>query len=291
MDFPLTEPTVSETTFTEWSSEGAGMIWKVSRILEAVNTPFQHIELFETPSEGKLLVHDGAVMLCERFEHTYHEMLVHPALTTHPGPKKVLVVGGGDGGTLREIIKHDVVELARQYEIDGEVVRIAKEHLPDMAVAYDDPRVDLRIEDGIKAVHDAEPGTWDIALIDSTDPVGPAEALFEDPFYAGLHRVLGDDGILVTQVATYAYHLDHLVEVTQRLQKVFPLVRVYQTAIPMYPSGTWCFVMASKGPDPLNVAVDESDDRALMEKTVLWNRGFHNAAFALPTSVLKALEG
>ncbi len=265
------------------------MTWKVSRIIEAVDTPFQHIELFETPSEGKLLVHDGAVMLTERFENTYHEMLVHPALISHPNPRRILVVGGGDGGTLREVVKHDTVKLARQYEIDGEVVRIAKEHMPELAVAYDHPKVDLRIDDGVRAVNEADKGEYDVVLVDSTDPVGPAEVLFEEPFYRGIFDALGEDGMLVTQVATYAYHLDHMVEIAQRLRKIFPLVRVYQTAIPMYPSGTWCFILASKGPDPMTDEGDAERDSKLQEQTIIWNRAFHRAAFALPTYVNKAL--
>lgn len=279
---------MSNITFTEWCDSGNGQSWKVSKILEALETPYQKVELFETPSEGKLLVHDGAVMLTERFEANYHEMLVHPAMLTHPDPRNVLIIGGGDGGTLRETVKHDGIDIARQYEIDEDVVEISKRHLPSIASAYDHPLADAIIGDGIKALKEADEGSYDVILIDSTDPVGPAVQLFEKPFYENVFRALSNNGIMATQVGDYAYNLDHIAEVKERLESIFPLVRPYWGAIPMYPSGMWSFLLASKGPDPLS-ELDESRSRTIEHDAKIWNRNLHKASFAFPTYVNKRL--
>ncbi len=285
----LTRSTEPLFSFTEWCSEGFGLTWRIMNVLESLETPYQRIELFETLGEGKLLVHDGAVMLTERFEETYHEMLVHPAMLTHPNPRRVLVIGGGDGGALREVVRHEEVEIARQFEIDREVVRICQKHLPTLASAYDHPKVDLVVGDGIKAVADADSGSYEVVLIDSTDPVGPAVPLFEEPFYRDVYKTLADDGVMVTQIGNYAYHREHLAAVVKRLRKVFPLVRPYRADIPMYPSGTWSFAFASKGLDPLR-DFNPQRDKKIETNARIWNREFHRSAFAFPNEIRKLLE-
>ncbi len=275
--------------FTEWDPQERGNSFRIKHPVEHVVTPFQTIDLYETESDGKLLVHDGAVMLTERDEFVYHEMLVHVPMLSHPDPRRILVVGGGDGGTLREIIRHNCVEIARQVEIDEEVVNIAKKHLPGLAKAYDHPKVDLVIDDGIKLVKDATKGSYDVIMVDSTDPVGPAEPLFQEPFYTGIYNALADDGILSLQAANTAYHLDLLVEVVKRLKQVFPVVLPYTIQIPAYPSGGWCMIFASKGREPF-ITLDDDRVKSILPDCKYWNPEIHKAAFALPQYVINALQ-
>ncbi|MBZ0263117.1 polyamine aminopropyltransferase [bacterium] len=276
-------------TFTEWDVSGIGISWRLDHPIEHITTPYQTIDLYETDGFGKLLVHDGAVMLTERDEHAYHEMLVHVPLFSHPNPKRVLVIGGGDGGTLREIVKHSSVELARQVEIDEEVVNIARNHMPQLAVAFDHPKVDLIIGDGIKAVEDAEPGSYDIILVDSTDPIGPAVQLFEAPFYRNVHRALTADGIVACQIASPILHLEQVKKVVTTLRGIFDSVEPFIVKIPAYPSGNWAFAMSRKN-SKLRVEPDAANAEAIEAESQYWNRAIHKAAFALPQRVKRALE-
>ncbi|MBD3166781.1 polyamine aminopropyltransferase [bacterium] len=278
----------SQMTFTEWDPPGRGSSWQIVRAVESVRTPYQLIELYETETDGKLLVHDGAVMLTERDEHVYHELLVHVPLLTHPNPKRVLVIGGGDGGTLREIVRHPSVVLARQVEIDEDVVRISREHLPELAKGFESDKVDLIIGDGIQYVKDAEPGSYDVILVDSTDPVGPAQGLFTEEFYRNCYRALADDGVLAAQTTNFHDHLDLLVTVVKMLRGVFGSAEPYNGMIPDYPSGNWCLTLATKGPDPMR---DLEPDRveAIQPACRYWNPRIHQAAFAMPTDVERAL--
>lgn len=283
----LMEPTESWHTFTEWSDTGVGLTWKITQMIESVTTPYQQIDLFETVGDGKLLVHNGAVMLTERFESQYHDALVHSAMLISPKPRRVLVIGGGDGGTLREVLRHPEVEVACQVEIDDEVVRIAKEHLPTMAKAYDDPRVELIIGDGLAYVRDTEPGSWDVILIDSTDPVGPAVPLFEEPFYNDIKRALTDNGVMATQIADPTFHNDHLIAVVKRLEKIFPEARPYTAPVQMYPSGVWGFALVSKGPN-LD-AIDEKRAEIIEKESVNWSRETHASSFGMPNWLRRRL--
>jgi spermidine synthase len=278
----------SQMTFTEWDPPGRGSSWQIKRAVESVRTPYQLIELYETETDGKLLVHDGAVMLTERDEYVYHEMLVHVPLLTHPKPRRVLVIGGGDGGTLREIVRHPSVELVRQVEIDEEVVRISKDHMPRLALGFESEKVDLIIGDGIQYVKDAEPGSYDVILVDSTDPVGPAQGLFTEEFYRNCHRALSENGVLAAQTTNFHDHLDLLVTVVQMLRGVFGVAEPYNAMIPDYPSGNWCLTLATKGPDPLRELEPERVE-AILSHCAYWNPQIQRAAFAMPTHVLRAL--
>ncbi len=275
--------------FTEWDPHGVGISWRIKRAITHVETPYQVIDLYETEDSGRLLVHDGAVMLTTADEAAYHEMIVHVPMLTHPNPRRVLVVGGGDGGTLRELVRHPTLELARQVEIDGEVVRVAREHLAGLATAFDHPKVDLVIGDGVKAVEEAEPGSYDVILVDSTDPLGPAVPLFEEPFYRSVHRALAEDGLLAQQVASTFYHLELYVTIVRRLRGIFPLVRPFTSQIPAYPSGNWGFALASKGPDPLR-GLEAERCEPIEQDARYWNREIHRAAFALPNHARRELE-
>lgn len=173
-------------------------------------------------------------------------MISHPALCTHPNPKNVLVIGGGDGGTIREIIKHPSVEKATLVEIDGRVIELSKQYLPEIAVALTgEPKVDVRVEDGIKHIKESK-NTYDVILVDSTEPVGPAVGLFSQDFYQGIYEALKEDGLMVAQTESPFFNGDLITSVNKRLNNIFPYVKTYLASIPTYPSGLWSFTMGSK---------------------------------------------
>jgi spermidine synthase len=279
---PAAEPNEAGLVYTEWFPGATGLSFKVKEIIEDVQSEFQRIQLFETETHGKLLVMDECVMLTERDEPAYHEMIVHVPMLTHPNPQRVLVIGGGDGGTLREIVRHPEVKLARQVEIDGEVVRICKQHLPKIAAAYDHPKVDLIIGDGIKHVKETNDAQYDVVIVDSTDPFGPALGLFGEEFYSNVHRILDRDGVMVCQAESTMYGMEMLKAITSTLRGIFPLLRVYNSEIPVYPSGTWSFAFASKGPDPLHT-LDPARVSVIAGGCRYWNPDIHRGSFALPT--------
>lgn len=284
----ITEENEAGLVYTEWFPGATGLSFRVKEIIEDVQSEFQHIQLFDTESHGKLLVHDNCVMLTERDEAAYHEMIVHVPMLCHPNPRRVLIIGGGDGGTLREVVRHPEVELAREVEIDGEVIRICKQHLPAIASAYDHPKADLIVGDGIAHVKDAEDGSYDVVLVDSTDPFGPALGLFNRDFYTQVHRILSGDGILVCQAESTMYGMDMLKNIVAIHSDLFAVNRVYQSQIPVYPSGTWAFSFASKGIDPL-APLDADRVAKIAPGCEYWNEELHNASFSLPTYAKREL--
>ncbi|MGD8827221.1 MAG: polyamine aminopropyltransferase, partial [Gammaproteobacteria bacterium] len=195
--------------FTEPVPEaGLAMSLKVTDKLHEEQSDFQRIEIYETEGFGTLMVIDGFVMLTDRDNFVYHEMMSHPALFTHERPRRVAVIGGGDCGTLREVLRHPEVEEAWQVEIDERVTRLAEKFFPELCDSNNDPRARLLFDDGIKWVADAEPGSLDVIIVDSTDPIGPAEGLFNEAFYRSCHRALGEGGILVQQSESPLLHLN-----------------------------------------------------------------------------------
>jgi len=201
----------NEQWFTEiCTQDGSAFSLKLSKKLHEEQTAFQRIEIYATEHYGNLMVIDGYYMLTARENFIYHEMLSHPALFTHPSPQHVVIIGGGDCGTLREVLKHGEVKRARQVEIDERVTRLAEEFFPELCTANTDPRAELLFADGIQWMKDAEPGSVDIVMIDSTDPIGPAEGMFTEAFYRDCYRALGETGILVQQSESPLYHMDIL---------------------------------------------------------------------------------
>jgi spermidine synthase len=166
----------------EWAGQGAAISLKLKNKVHEEKSPYQRIEIYETETFGTLMTLDGLVMVTDRDNFIYHEMLSHPALFTHPDPKRVLIIGGGDCGTLHEVLKHKLVEVAEQVELDERVTRVSEKFFPELCESNRDPRVRLHFADGIKWVADAQPGTYDVIIIDSTDPVGPAAGLFSEAF-------------------------------------------------------------------------------------------------------------
>ncbi len=232
-----------------------------------------------------MLVLDDMVMTTEKDEFVYHEMLAHPALATHPNPRRVLVVGGGDGGVIREVLKHPDVEKAVLVDIDGKVIEYSKRFLPGIAGALDDPRVEVLVNDGYMHIHDHK-NEYDVIMVDSTEPVGPAVQLFTRGFYQGIYEALREDGIFVAQTDNPWFKAELIKSVNRDVREVFPIVRVYTANIPTYPSGLWTFTMGSKKYDPLEVeesAIPEMD-------TKYYSSRLHRACFVLPKFVEDLLK-
>ncbi len=283
---------MSLDTNTEWYSEihdpnGAAFSLRVKAKLHEEKTPFQTIAIYDTEGFGRLMTIDGLVMLTDRDNFIYHEMMSHPVLFTHPNPKRVLVIGGGDCGTLREVLRHPGVEVAHQVEIDERVTRLAEEYFPLLCESNGDPRAELLFEDGIRWVKEAEAGYYDVIIIDSTDPVGPAEGLFGEAFYHDAIRALGTHGLLVQQSESPLYHMHLLTDIHKALRRSgFADVQSLHFPQPVYPSGWWSCTMACK-----DAAFSGFREQAARERpfaTRYYNADLHRGATALPTYMQEA---
>jgi spermidine synthase len=276
--------------YTEKHTENAGITLQVTKSLFSGKSEFQQLDIVETVEYGRMMLLDGLVMVTERDEFVYHDMITHPALFVHPDPKKVLVIGGGDGGTIREIMKHKGVEEAVLCEIDGLVIEKSIELLPSMAcdINGSNPRVKLHVDDGIAYIRDHQ-DAFDLILVDSTDPIGPAEGLFEEDFYRMVSGALKKDGIMVAQSESPFYHGEIQKNMYRNLRAVFPIVEMYQAFIPTYPSGFWSFAFASKEYHPVK---DFDRERAKNRGfyTKYYNEDLHLGAFMLPTFARENIE-
>lgn len=266
-----------------------GNIYKVQRVLYSGESEYQRIDVFEHGWLGRMLVLYGAVMMTERDEFIYHEMLTHPALFVHPDPRRVLVIGGGDGCTLREVLRHPSVNLARQVEIDGKVVEVAREWLSGInGSSFDDPRVDLVIDDA-NIFLDGDDQTYDVVLSDCSDPLGPAEVLFETDFFHKVLARLGDNGIFAAQTESPLFYPDQVREIYRRLNAVFPVVRMYLAHIPTYPGAMYSFAFCSRELDPTaDFRRERVQDLGL--DTKYYNANLHGGCFALPTCARELAE-
>lgn len=274
-----------ETWFTEKQTEHFGITARVTKTLHSEKTDFQQLDVVETAEFGNMLLLDGMVMTTEKDEFVYHEMMAHVPLAAHPEPKHVLVVGGGDGGVIREVLKHPSVEAATLVEIDGQVVKYSKKYLPSIAGALEDPRVDVQVADGFMHIAESE-AAYDVIMVDSTEPVGPAVKLFEKGFYEGIHRALKEDGIFVAQTDNPWFHADLLRTVYNDVKEIFTHTDVYTANIPTYPSGLWTFTIGSKQYKPK----EAYRRRAEALDTHYYTADIHEAAFALPAFVQRGLE-
>ncbi|BCJ87631.1 polyamine aminopropyltransferase [Effusibacillus dendaii] len=276
-----------ELWYTEKQTENFGITAKIDKTLHTEQSDFQKVDMIHTLQFGKMLVLDGMVMTTDMDEFVYHEMISHVAMNTHPNPKKVLVVGGGDGGAIREIVKHPSVEKAVLAEIDGRVIEVSKQYLPQIACELTgNPKVDVQVIDGIKHVMEHK-NEYDVILVDSTEPVGPAEGLFAKDFYQGIYEALKEDGIMVAQSESPWFNKDLIRRVYKDIASIFPVTRYYTAAIPTYPSGLWSFTLGSKKHDPL--AVDESK---LFDPpgTKYYSPHIHKSVFRLPKFVEELLK-
>ncbi|RQW19185.1 spermidine synthase [Bacillus sp. C1-1] len=274
-----------EFWFTEKQTERFGITMKIKRTLHSEKTAFQQLDMVETEEFGNMLLLDGMVMTTEKDEFVYHEMVTHVPLFTHPNPKHVLVVGGGDGGAIREVIKHPSVEKATLVDIDGKVIEYSKKYLPTIACALEDARVDVQVDDGFMHIANSE-NEYDVIMVDSTEPVGPAAKLFERGFYEGISKALKEDGIFVAQTDNPWFHQDLITNVYKDVQEIFPITRLYTCNIPTYPSGMWTFTIGSKKHDPLKVEATRFHEI----DTKYYTKDIHNAAFVLPKFVQDLLK-
>jgi len=263
--------------------------FQVTRRLHEEQTAYQHLEIYESPRFGRMLVLDGAVQTTEGDEFVYHEMLAHPGLLTHPSPRRLLIIGGGDGGALEESLKHPL-ERATLVEIDEAVVRTSRAYLDVIGGgAFDDPRTELIVGDGIAYVADGG-APFDVVLVDSTDPQGPAVGLFNPEFYAQIARRLTPDGVLAVQSGSAVYQQDLIAAVQRHLRPAFPIVRTYTATVLAYPGVIWSFTMGSLGRDPLEVPVEEITRRTQGFALRYYTARGHHAALDLPPYLALALR-
>ncbi|MEJ2308364.1 MAG: polyamine aminopropyltransferase [Gammaproteobacteria bacterium] len=267
--------------FTESSDEtGIGFSLKIRRKLHEEQSAYQKIEIFETEQWGNLMVIDDCIMLSSRDNFLYHEMMSHPVLFTHPDPQRVVIIGGGDCGTLREVLRHSTVKQVSQIDIDESVTRLAERYFPELCESNDDPRAELLFIDGINWMQEAERGSIDVIIVDSTDPIGPGEVLFSEAFYKACHDALATDGLLVQQSESPLIHAPLLARMATDMQAAgFGAVRTLTFPQPVYPSGWWSATMAARGdgfPPARYAAMQALDD------TRYFNRAIFDGAFAVP---------
>ncbi len=266
-----------------WFHETFGDIqsgWRVKEVLYHQRSQFQDVVVLDTVQFGRMLVLDGAVMTTEVDECAYHEMLVHPPLLTHPNPKRVCVVGGGDGGTVREVLKHRTVQRVVLAEIDEDVITVCKEFMPTLAGALSDPRVEIRIGDGAKYL-DAHKAEFDAVLSDSTDPIGPGAVLFENSYFKAARDALLPGGLFVTQCKSLWVDADTARDAEARLKRYFKKVLPYISTIPTYPSGSWSFLFASDGDDPRQ-KYDAVRQAEIVKTTRYYTPAHQAGGFAVP---------
>jgi len=276
--------------FTEVCEEGGSAFsLKVRRKLHEEQTDFQLIEIYESDKFGNLMVIDGFVMLTAFDNFIYHEMMSHPALFTHPDPRHVVIVGGGDCGTLREVLKHAGVESVLQVEIDERVTRVSEEFFPELCESNNDPRAAFYFGDGIQWMKEVEPGSADVVIVDSTDPIGPAKGLFSEDFYRDCHRVLGDAGIVVQQSESPLFHMD-IIRPMHRAMQAAGFEQTLSLHFPQasYPSGWWTATMGSKHTGLESFRDSDVDRREFA--TRYYNLDVHRAAMVMPEFFKTALK-
>lgn len=279
-----------ELWYTEEHTPNVRFTIKVDRQLASVKSDFQQIDVFESKEFGRFLTLDGYMMVTEKDEFIYHEMITHVPMAVNPNIKKVLVIGAGDGGTIRELTRYNTIEQIDMVEIDSEVVRISKEFLPTTASQLTDSRVTIYYEDGLKFVRRFE-NTYDLIIVDSTDPFGPGEDLFTREFYGNCYHALKEDGILINQHESPYYEQDAnaMSSAHKQIKAMFPIAQVYQFHLPTYPSGHWLFGFASKKFDGVKDIQRETWEKFNLY-TKYYNLDLHQGAFALPTYVKELLN-
>ncbi|MCR5481643.1 MAG: polyamine aminopropyltransferase [Clostridia bacterium] len=289
----MNQNTNHDVWYSEYLVEGnAKVSLKLSKILHCEKTDFQELRIFENEEFGKFMVLDGYIQITEKDEFIYHEMISHPAMAVNPDVKKVLIIGGGDGGTAREISRYKSIERIDMVEIDEGVVNACKKYIPQTSAVFsNEPRLNLIIGDGLKFVENAPDAAYDLILVDSTDPEGPGEDLFTVDFYRNCFRALSENGILINQHEGAFFSGDALQmqKAHKKIKEVFPVAKVYGFNIPTYASGYWYFGFASKKYDPLNDLQAEKWNSIGLE-TKYYNTELHKGAFALPNYVKKILE-
>lgn len=278
--------------FTEQYEQDTYFTIRTTHHLHSEKSPFQQIDIYESKTFGKFLTLDGFMMLTEKDEFIYHDMITHVAMAVNPNIKRVLIIGGGDGGTAREILRYPSIEKVDMIEIDERVVRLCQIYLPQTACRLDhDKRLTMFFKEGVSFVQDAPSHSYDLILVDSTDPIGPGEGLFTYAFYEQCARILSDEGILINQHESPYYPKDaeEMRRSHQKIRNNFPIAKVYQFHMPTYPSGHWLFGFASKKYDPIT-DLNEEAWKAFNLYTKYYNLELHKGAFMLPTYVKEGLN-
>lgn len=280
---------ITDLWFNEDHSDGVRFQIKIDSHLYSGNSEFQRIDIFETVELGKMLALDGYLMLTEKDEFIYHEMMVHVPLAVNPSIKNVLVIGAGDGGTVKRLVEYKGIEKIVVAEIDQLVVDKCKEFFPELTAGFSDSRVKMVYEDGLKYVRNFT-GKFDLIIVDSTDPFGPGEGLFTREFYGSCHKALSEQGILVNQHESpfYDSYQDAVTKTHQKLKAFFPICEVYQAHIPTYPSGHWLFGFASKKFDGKDIKKEEWESNNI--ECRYYNTELHKGAFALPNYAKELLK-
>jgi len=279
-----------ELWYTEYHTDNVKFSLKVKEHLFTGVSEFQKVDVLDTYEYGKLLTLDGLVMVTDKDEFIYHDMIVHVPMAVNPNIRKALVIGGGDGGTVRELMRYKSIEHVDMVEIDKMVCDVAREFFPAISCDLDNARVSLYYEDGIKFIKDKN-NVYDLIIVDSTDPIGPGEGLFTTEFYTDCFNALTENGILTNQSegAMYDFNAKELVRSHNKIKSIFPISQIYQGNIPTYPSGYWLFGFASKKLHPLN-DLQENTWNALNIRTKYYNTQLHRGAFALPNFVKEKIE-
>lgn len=258
----------------------SGLTVKIDKVIESTQSEFQRIDVIDTKDFGKMLVLYGSLMACDNDNNAYNEMITHVPLFSHPSPKKVLIIGGGDCGALTEVMKHPEVEKCIMCEIDKEVVEVSKRHFPYLTEGINDPRTELLFADGKKFIEETDE-KFDVIILDLSDPIGPAADLFQKEFHQKVYDCLNDDGILVAQTESPFYNKKTVTSLFENFSDIFPIAKMYTCFMPIYPSSFWSFGFCSKKYDPLKDFDQERYDE-LKLVTKYYNNDIHYGAFALP---------
>ncbi len=276
--------------FTEISDrDGSAFSLRINKKLDEKQSPFQKVEMFETTDFGNLMIIDGCTMVSSRENFFYHEMISHPALLAHPNPKNVVIIGGGDCGTLREVLKHPSVETVTQIDIDEVVTQMSLKYFPELCESNNDPRATVMFDDGIKYMREAAAESIDVVIVDGTDPVGPGEGLFNHAFYTSCLNALRPGGILVQQSESPLMHMPLLVEMREAMLSVgFNDLQTLPFPQPIYPSGLWSVTLARKS-EAFN-GFREDGAAIIAERSEYYNGGIHHGALATPNYMKRAFN-
>ncbi|MEQ8176076.1 MAG: polyamine aminopropyltransferase [Syntrophomonadaceae bacterium] len=272
-----------ELWITELQVPGLKISCQTTETLRLETTAFQELAVVKTEVYGRMLILDGAIQITEKDEFVYHEMISQVALNSHPHPQRVVIIGGGDGGTLREVVKNPAVTEGILVEIDERVIQAGRDYFPNLSCSFSDPKARLMITDGIQFVKEHK-NSFDVIIVDSTDPVGPAVELFSQTFYGNCYEALKDDGMLVVQSESPFLNEDVIKMAFGGISKAFPLTKLYLANVPTYPSGLWSFTIGSKKYDPEKPVVNPQLNWKYYSPDV------HEAAFKLPPFVAKIIE-
>jgi spermidine synthase len=273
---------MSPKEIREYHSHSNGIFFQIKRTLFKKKSHFQEIEVIENSNFGHMLFLDGLVQTTEKDEFFYHEMLIHPAMVTHPTPKQILIIGGGDGGALRQTLQYPV-EKVRMVEIDPAVIEASKKYFPWLLPSLEDERADLVIADGKEFLAESDE-TYDVIFIDSSEPVGPSVTLHEKNFYNLIRARLASQGIACVQMGAPFFQIESLKAAKNDLKDVFKIVRFYLAPVPTYPGGNWCYAYLSDEVDPFALRRNPPKDLKY------YNQEIHKAAFALPNYIHKILK-